>query len=749
MDSGSGTVDLREYGSILFRRRWVVLLALLAVSLAALIGSFVTTPLYRATATLHIERKNPDILDFRDLGQSDHSWTAYDDFYRTQYRILGSPAVARRAAIRLDLTSHPDFEAGEPSTGLLSRLTSLIPRRESGVEIDPLDVATARVLGGLEITPIRNSQLVEISWVSPVPELAAQVANAVTAAYVEFNIESQYSTTDQAEEFLVDQIGNLKREIEAIEARLQEYGEAKRIVSIDDSSNITLRALQETASRRTAAQTKLAEAEAALQASMDTPPDALPEAMRSDLIARLRQEYAAYEAEFSEKSRRFKDGWPGMQTLQSKLGQARERLDLEIELIAEQVRAAAKADYDESLAELNNFERLLKEQENAAQRLKRDAVEFANLQSEVQKKRETLSALMRRQTEMALSSRLKDLDTTSTNIRIVEPARVPAAPFRPRIKLNLMLGLVLGLGLGVAVAFLLDYVDNTINSPAELARVISLPLLAIVPRHGSPGPGSLRARRRGPIAPARPFDFVADRETHAEATEAYRELRTSILLSSPGRAPRRLMITSALPEEGKTATSINLAAVLAQLGRRVLVVDTDLRRPRLHKAFDVDNARGVSTFLSGLEDDVSTLVVSTGVEHLDLLPSGPIPPNPSELLNSTRFKELGDQLLARGYQHVIFDSPPALSVSDAVVTASVMDGSILVVRAGRSPRQSIRLAAEKLGQAGIVLLGAVLNDLDSEARGSSYYRYRYYGRYGQAGAEPQAGEGSRAGGAGA
>ena len=263
---------------------------MLVVSLAALVGSFLMTPLYRATATLHIERKNPNILNFRDLGQTDYSWSAYEDFYQTQYKILSSPAVARGAARRLDLPSHPDFSPSTSSPGLLSRLKGLIPRRQSPVEIDPLELAAGRVLAGLEVTPVRNSQLVGVSWVAPSPELAAQVANAVTAAYVNFNIESAYSTTDQAGEFLVDQIGNLKLEIAAIEERLQEYGEAKRIVSIDDSNNITLRALQDTSARLTTAQNRLAQAEAAYNGVLETTPDALPEVMNSNLIARLRQE---------------------------------------------------------------------------------------------------------------------------------------------------------------------------------------------------------------------------------------------------------------------------------------------------------------------------------------------------------------------------------------------------------------------------------------------------------------------------
>ena len=741
MGPGFSSSPLRDYWAVLVSRRWVLFLIVATHMIVALIGTFVAVPQYRATTTLHIERHSPDIFTFQDLGQSEMSWTSYADFYQTQYKILSSPAVARRAAERLEWTSRPTFhETSKP--GILAQLKGLIPRSTSEVEVDPLDVATAQVLDGLEVVPERNSQLVQVSWVSDDPEWARDVANAVAAAYIEYNIESQFSTTDQAQEFLVDQISKLKREIATIDADLQEYGEQNRILSLDDSNNITLTAVKDTARRRTAAQTRLAEAEATWRAVEQIEASALHEVMESNLIARLRQEFASYEAEYSEKARRFKDDWPGMEVLESKLERAGERLDLEVQRVAEQVRATAKTDYETAKHEVQALERLLLDQEHAAQRLRRDGVEFANLSSEVTQKRDTLDALLQRQIEMALSSQLKDLDSTSTNIRILDQARVPAAPFSPNPKFNLLLALLLGLMTGIGFALLLDYLDNTITSVGQIASTVPLPLLAVIPRHRNVA--SAR-KQRGPLAPATEFDLIAHEDSRAAVTEAFRELRTSILLSNPGEPPRRLLVTSALPEEGKTATAINLGIVLAQLGRRVVLVDTDLRRPRMHKALRRDNERGVSTFLSGLEQDVHALVVGSGIDNLDLIPSGPIPPNPSELLDSERFVQLGGDLLASGYDHVLFDSPPALSVSDPVIMASQVDVGILVVRAAKTPRQSVRLAWEKFRLAGTCKLGLVLNDLDAERHGAAYYRYQHYGRYGE---EETPGESARVGGSG-
>jgi capsular exopolysaccharide synthesis family protein len=747
MKEGWGGEQLLDYWGILQRRRWVVYLAVATVTLLALVGSFLVTPLYRGTVTLQIERQNPNILTFKDLASLDYSWSAYTDFYQTQYRILQSDAVARRTVEREGLVHHPSFEGALSPPGLLSRLRSLMPGSAPRTERDPVEVVSSRVKAQLEISPIRNSHLVQVSWIADDPALAARIANAMADSYIQFNLESTYTTSDQATEFLVNQIGTLKREIAAIEDRLQQYGESKRIVSIDDSSNITLKALSDVAQKCTEAQTALAQKEAAYKAMLAAPPEALPEVLHSDLIARLKQEYVTYEADYSEKSRLFKDEWPGMVTLRSKLDAARERLDLETREIASKVLLTAESEYRKAQAEVQKLDQLLREQEDSAQRLKRDAVEFANLQSEVEKKRETLSALIARQNEMALSTRLKDLDATSSNIRVVDRARPPAAPFRPNKRLNLALGLLLGLALGVGMAFFLDYLDNTVQSPQDIEKIAHLPALAVIPHHGPAAAPLSRVRRRETDAAGIPVDLVSHRDGRAGAAEAYRELRTAILLSNAGRPPRQIVITSALPGEGKSAAAVNLAVVLAQLGRSVLLVDSDLRRPRLHRVFEIPNGRGLSTYLSGLETDLSALLVGTDVEHLDLCPSGPIPPNPSELLNSSVFAGLSEPLMAAGYDHVIYDSPPALSVADPVIIASVVDAAVLVLRAGQTPRESLRLAAEKFTQAGIRPIGVVLNDMNAESR--HYAHYRYYGRYYRTEApregEPEPARKSRAG----
>jgi capsular exopolysaccharide synthesis family protein len=716
--------ELRHYWQIVRRRRWVVYLTIVTAVLCALVLAFLTTPQYRAATVLQIERRQPDILAFREVAAPEF-WTAFDHFYQTQYQIIASAPVARLAAERLELASDPRFSPDESRPGILARLVRMLPRKgRPPVRRDPLDVAADRLRARLEVVPLQYSYLVQVAWHDPDPEFAAVAANAIADAYIRFNLKSRFSTTGQAEEFLVDQIQTLEQEIAGLEETLQGYAHEKSIVTLGESENLTFRALQEIAASRTAAESALVRAEAVYRGTLAAEPEELPEVRGSALIAELRTAHAQLEAEISRASSTFRDDWPGLQTLRSQLEQTRERLGLETERIGRQVRGEAEAAYQRALREFRELDRLLGSHEQDVQRLQRDAVRYTSLQSAVEKKRETLDALLGRQNEMALSTRLQDLDLTTSNVTIVEVAKPPVAPVRPRTKLNLAVGLVVGLSFGLGLAFLLDHLDNTIGSADELRSACGLPVLAVIPRHGVAATALGRVRRRG-VHGGATIDLVAHRDPRAAVSEAYRGLRTSLLLSRAGRPPHRIVMTSALPEEGKTATVVNLAIVLAQLGRRVLLVDADLRRPRLHAALGVENGRGVSTYLSGLEAEPGRLVVPTTIEHLDFLSSGPVPPNPAELLDSPLFAALGGRLVDGGYDHVLLDVPPVLSVADPLIVAAAADLAILVVRAGRTPRQSVRMAAERLRQMPSVGLGAVLNGFDAEAHGAPYDGYTY------------------------
>ena len=379
--------------------------------------------------------------------------------------------------------------------------------------------------------------------------------------------------------------------------------------------------------------------------------------MSSDLIGRLRAEYATYEAQFSEQSRSFGDNWPGMQTLRSKLDQAWERLQLETQRIAEQVRDRRESEYPPGAGGSRPARRAAAPARGrgpeAAARLGRVRQPAERGQEEARDPRRPAAATERDGAlDPAAGSRRHLRQRQDRRAR--PGPRLPLQPQddeeRPR-RLAARFDVRPRAGLPCSTTL-----DNTVSTAAELEALVPAPVLAVIPRHGAAEAGLSRVRRK-PSGATPSIDLVAHLNGRSRAAEAYRGLRTSILLSSAGRPPRRILITSAIPEEGKTATTLNLGIVLAQLGRRVVVVDTDLRRPRLHLALDLSNRFGASTFLSGMEKDPARLIQPTSVEHLYFIASGPVPPNPSELLNSPIFSRLATELLEQGFDHVLFRLP--------------------------------------------------------------------------------------------
>jgi len=437
----------------------------------------------------------------------------------------------------------------------------------------------------------------------------------------------------------------------------------------------------------------------------------------------LRQ-VAALEREQADLSKHFKPEWPALARVNSKLEQARSRLAQETTQLATSARQAAETAYRAAVGRERNLTVLYQAQKKAALKLSTDSIEYTNLRGAIAKKRETLDQLLKRQSEIALSSHMHD--TRQSNIRIIDRARVPELVYRPNKKLNLLLGLLAGLGLGIGLAFLIEHLDNSIKSADEIRRLAGFTVIGMIPEMRAGGPRPVRKD-----APMHPADVQPDLVTHhaprSPLAEAYKELRTSTLLASPDEPPRSILVTSCLPQEGKTQTSLNLAIALAQTGRRVLLVDTDLRRPRLHAALGIVNDFGVSTYLSG-NARVEDLLRETIVPNLTALTSGPIPPNPSELLGSRKFVALArDFAETERFDHLIFDSPPLLSVADPVIIAAVLDGTILVVQSGKTPRDAVIRGAGKLRHDSVKVLGAVLNSISEDEHGYYYhYHYRYH-----------------------
>lgn len=707
-------IHLLDYWQVLVKRRFIIYSALILVTGLVTLGSFLVRPMYTATVQVQIEKRNPNVLPFEQVMTTYSDFR--DDFYETQSRLIQSRSVARAVVRKLDLTNHELFRRN-PSG-------SARPLTPDQVETMVAD----RLRRVLKVELIRNSRLANLTYVSADPEMSAQVANAIAEAYMEFNSQNAYNTTERAADSISRQADTLRKEIDVKERELQKYAREQEIIPLDDTQNVTTQKLNDLNTAYTKAQTARIEKEAKYAALKETPPDSISEVMSNELIQTLAAKRAELEREHAQMSSRFKADWPAMARIKSEMEKTDTRLQTEKDDLYRRLMGASRELYMAAMKEEESLGRALEAQKNEAQEAGLRGIEYKNLKSTVENRRRTLEALVQRQSEADSTAGMTG--TPFSNVRIVDRAETPRTPSSPRKMLNFLLSLVAGLGLGVGLAFFFDYMDDSVNTAEDLGKAAGLACLGVIPAH------DLQARRLRVVRSkghaddeSRPeIDLAVLRDARSQVAEAFREVRTALLVSSPGRAPKSLLVTSSQPREGKTSTALNLAVTLSQLNRKVLLVDADLRRPRLHKALGLTNESGLSNVLSGGED-LATVVIPAGPPNLFLLASGPPPPNPAELLDSPEFVRLTERLAAEeAYDHVIYDSPPLLSVADAAIIAGRMDGVILVVQSSSTPRDLVGRAAEKLRVVKARVVGALLNKVDVSSPGGYYRSYQaYYG----------------------
>ena len=726
----SGEVPIRSYLRILVHRRNVLFFVFSFVVLLGVIRTFTTTSLYRATLTLEIQRHGPDILTYKDVMNVDQSFAAYQDFYQTQYKIIQSRKVLGIAAKKIDLVNRSEYvnRRSPPISRLAAWLGSALSRgaeseEDSSAELaDPMDAAVAYFSSRVSVQPVRNSYLVKLSFLDSSPELARDATNAIAAAYQQFHLESRYTATAEASVFLRDQVVQLQKEIADKELQLQDHAAQREILALrDETKSISSQALADLNEEYVAAKTRMALAQARYQSVKDAPPEALPEVLASNLVNNLKREYASLERQQAQMLEQFQPDWPPLRQIEEELGQARERLRLETESISLHVRSAALIDHERVQTEVDRLYEQVEEQKLEVQRVNVDAIEIASLQAEIATQRSFLDAMVNRQSETAVSKRLSE--TQTSNIRVVDAAELPVAPEKPNKPLNLIVSILAGFFVGVASAFLVDHLDNTVESESDVLRVTGLPVFAQIPVILPLG--VVRSESDSGLDPAE--DDRRGLASHVDprsiAGEAFKNLRTSIQLASPDHPPRSIVVTSSEPGDGKSTISTNLAVVLSQMGRHVLLIDGDLRRPTLERTFGTKESAGLSNVLTG-NAVLADVVRDTEVPGLSFLPSGPIPPNPSELLESSSMRIMLEQIQeSTEYDHVILDSPPIVQVPDSVILATRTDAAILVVRAGKTSRESLSAGAGRLRQARARVAGVVLNAVPERAGG--YYRAQY------------------------
>ena len=719
----SNDSTIGEYVRVLIKRKWLVGTCLATIFSVVAIASLKMMPIYEAGGTIEINK--PDsTLNFQN------SATFSLDYYdptelETELKILQSDLLGLQVIRELNLDRRPGFGGRtQPSSAL-----DLAP--------DPLQVDPARASamlggfkGGLRVALIPNSRIIEVHYRSSDPQMAASVVNTLMQTYVENNLKSRFESTMQASDWLQKQLVDMQMKVETSQEKLVRYQREHEILGMDEKQNITTAKLDELNKQLTAAESERMDKEAFYRLVASGDPDAIASSganadaegagvqTASQLLDSLRSKQADLRIQAADLQTQFGPAYPKLSQLNNQLKEIDSQIQAEMKKVVSKVRGQ----YMTALQRENMLRDALEKQKQEANKLNESAIEYNILKRDAETYRTLYEGLLQKLKEAGVSAGLK-----SNNFRIVDSARPPTAPIEPNIPRNLSFGFVLGLATGVGLAFLLEGLDNTIRTTEQAQMVSGLAPLGMIPL-GSKSSRERSASKRLVIASSKEaVELVTQVRPQSQMAESYRALRTSLLLSNLGAPPKVIMVTSALPQEGKTTTSINCAVVLAQKGVRVLLIDGDLRRPSIHKTLGMGPRSGLSNVLTGSTKLEQVITRTAILPSLFVLPAGTPPPNPAELLASSNMKDVLTQLRDQ-FDHIVIDTPPSLSVTDAVVLSQRADAVVMVIRSGQTTKQALRRARDILGRANAKVVGVLLNAVDLSSP-DYYYYYEYQDKY--------------------
>jgi capsular exopolysaccharide synthesis family protein len=700
---------LREYWGILLKRKWIVLTTLVTLVTLVAIGTFLTQPVYRAEARVEVGRDSERIMSGQRISDVETANVFNPLYLQTQVDILQSRDLARRVIQHLNLSEHEEFKRANDNAAAQSeneRDTRLVNNFQSryGVAVG------------------RMSRVVTLSFDAHDPKLAADVANTMAREYIEWTMEDRLKGVETAKIFLDRRVREAEAELRKSEAAYQQYAASHKIISLNENSNITVERTAELNRQLVQTQDELRRAEAMYQQSLKVSPDELPQVLGDPTVQYLAKELSRQEQELANLSARYQPTYPAVRQVQEQVTQLRQQLAEAKEKIVKNIATQ----YEVARQREARLVAALGESKGEAIQQNRESIELNMLRQKLDTDRKIYDDLLQQSRRAGVESEFQP-----TNIRIVQSAEVPLAPVKPRKLLNLALGLMVGLALGVGLAFFREYLDNTIRTAEDVEKIVRLPPLGAIPsleallrrRLVSYGQQTENNAQNGSLTLVHSnSELLSQHESLSSFAEAYRALRTSLLLSSAEHAPRTIMITSSYPAEGKTTIVANTAISLAQTDASVVVLDADMRRPRCHKILRLGNDVGLSSYLSG-RAELDSLIQKHAIPNLSVITAGPVPPNPAELLSSNRLRTLIEELSAR-FDHVIIDSPPVINVSDALIVSPVVDGVVIVVKSGQTPREAVLRTKQALVDVNARVFGVVLNSIDLDAD-RYYYKYKY------------------------
>ena len=718
-------IHLRDYLHVVLKRKLFIATILFFTVLVTVVRTFTAIPLYTASSDVLIERNRGN------RGLETTYWSSYEpDFLATQIEIIRSVNVAARVVDQLALSTkyRHYFFASEPSeAGIWQTTTAAVrgwgadtlhffssadrvddraaaPVGES-IDMEPVsdeEIIARMIRGGLSVEPLEETKIVSISYTHKNPAMAQLVANAVVKAYMDEMLEIKLATSSYALQWMTQKAAQEREKLEKSEWALQKYMRDNDLVTVENKLTIYPQKLSDFSSQLTAAESERKELQTLLEKISGAGEDLdklenIPSFADSQVLKLVRERLYKANQNIKELSKKYGPKHP----LMIKANDELEVLNNEKRFEINRIIASTKNSYELAASKEKNIRELLEETKNEVLNLNEKFIQYSILKRDVDSSRVLYDSL-----ESSIKTEGVTEQSQSVNIWVVRKASLPEAPSFPKKQRNLLLGLILGLFGGIGMAFLIEYLDNTAKSESDLERRYGITVLGAIQRLKNPEAIETQVL-------AKPLSPVA---------ESYRLIRSGLLLSSAQRPPQVILLTSMVPQEGKTSTTANLARVLAQGEKKVLIIDCDLRRPRTHSLFNCANDTGLSTYLTGNCTDIPIRAVPG--EALSLLSAGPISPNPAELLGSATMAGLLSQLRER-FDFILLDSPPVQRVADSLALSTIADGTIIVVRYGKTTFDMLSGGIKKLADVNATILGFILNSVKS-GDSKAYYGYSSY-----------------------
>ena len=713
-------INLLAYWHVLVKHRLVIGGIVATMLVLGVVITLMTTPIYRASATIQIDREATQVVDIKGVEPSD----ARDpEFYQTQYALLRSRSLAQRVVQREGLADNAAFISQKASSPFAT-VTRLIGREKPGPAVTSDRAARERaatgvLLGGLRVDPVRGSRLVKISYESPNREIATRVVNAVAENFIGSNLDRRFDAAGYARKFLEERLQQVKAQLEQSERMLVVYAQAQGIVNVNVTSGVTGGA-GETASQSLAASDLIAMNSSLSAATSDRiraeqrwrqaqgAGSALPEVLQSPTIQALRGQQATLKGQYQEKLAIYKPDFPAMLSLKAQI----ESIDGQIASEVETIKQSIRAQYEVAARQEASLSGQVTGLKSGVMDLRNRSIQYNILQREVDTSRSLYDGLLQRYKDIGVAG-----GVGANNVSIVDRAELPRSPYKPKLIINLAIATGIGLLLGLGAAFGLESLDETVKVPEDIEGKLGLPLLGAIPM-----------LEKG----------ISIEEAMADArsslSEAYYSVRTALQFSTNDGVPRSLLVTSARPSEGKSTTAVALARNFAKLGMNVLLVDGDLRNPSLHRALRADSSTGITNYLTGASS-LADLVQTTDQPNLSFIPCGPLPPNPAELLAGAKIRSMISDAEAN-FDLLIIDGPPVMGLADAPLLASAVAGSLLVIEAGATRQGLAKAALRRLALGNARILGGILSKFSLKHAGYGYgygygYAYAYDYDYGR------------------